>query len=478
MLLSRQLAGFTRGQSDTLRKAMGKKKIKDMEKLEVLFYEGGQKNGHDKKVLNKIWEDWKKFASYAFNKSHATCYSWVSYQTAYLKAHYPAEYMAAVMSRNLNNITEVTKLMDECRVMNIPTLGPDVNESRQKFAANKSGVIRFGLAAIKGLGGAAADAIISERDENGPYKSVFDLVQRINLQTCNRRALESLALSGGLDCFGIRREQYFATDNKGNSFLDAIMKYGYLYQQEQQQSARSLFGDFDSIEIATPPVPQQYEQWSDIERLNRERDLIGIYISAHPLDEFSVILRHMCNTRCSELAKEEVLNERGNITFGGIVTNVRSAFTRKGVPCGFVTIEDFDGSGELRLFGEDWAANQGMLMPNSTVFVHASMVQRFRDSNTKSLRVKSIQYLQTVQEKNIERFTITMGTGHVDDAIVNELAIAIADHSGPVPLYMQFRDSETNALVTLRARGHGVHVGHELINFLDSYKDIMSYQVN
>ena len=478
MLLSRQLAGFTRGQSDTLRKAMGKKKIKDMEKLEVLFYEGGQKNGHDKKVLNKIWEDWKKFASYAFNKSHATCYSWVSYQTAYLKAHYPAEYMAAVMSRNLNNITEVTKLMDECRVMNIPTLGPDVNESRQKFAANKSGVIRFGLAAIKGLGGAAADAIISERDENGPYKSVFDLVQRINLQTCNRRALESLALSGGLDCFGIRREQYFATDNKGNSFLDAIMKYGYLYQQEQQQSARSLFGDFDSIEIATPPVPQQYEQWSDIERLNRERDLIGIYISAHPLDEFSVILRHMCNTRCSELAKEEVLNERGNITFGGIVTNVRSAFTRKGVPCGFVTIEDFDGSGELRLFGEDWAANQGMLMPNSTVFVHASMVQRFRDSNTKSLRVKSIQYLQTVQEKNIERFTITIGTGHVDDAIVNELAIAIADHSGPVPLYMQFRDSETNALVTLRARGHGVHVGHELINFLDSYKDIMSYQVN
>ena len=478
MLLSRQLANFTRGQSDSLRKAMGKKKIKEMEKLEVLFYEGGEKNGYDRKVLNKIWEDWKKFASYAFNKSHATCYSWVAYQTAYLKAHYPAEYMAAVMSRNLNNITEVTKLMDECKSMGIPTLGPDINESRQKFSANSNGVIRFGLAAIKGMGAAAADAIIEEREKNGPFKSVFDVVQRINLQSCNRKALESLALSGGFDSFGIQREQYFAPDNKGNIFLDSLIRYGNSYQQEQQQATMSLFGGFDSIEIATPPIPKQFEEWSSIRRLNLERDLIGIYISAHPLDEFSLILNGgMCNTKCAELADKEQLSTKKEITLAGIVTNVRSTFTRQGKPCGFVTIEDFDGSGELSFWGEDWGKWQPMLVPDSTVFIRAKFVPR-HFGNGMELRVSDIQYLQTIKEQHIERLTISVDSDALDDEIVNDLSTIISQQqAGVTQIFFQIRDSETNRPVTLHARGCVINIGRDLISFLNSNPQ-MEYSIN
>lgn len=308
MLLSRQLAGFTRGQSDTLRKAMGKKQIEKMNHLEGLFYEGGEKNGYKHETLHKIWEDWKKFASYAFNKSHATCYSWVAYQTAYLKAHYPAEYMAATMSRNYTNITEITKLMDECKVMGIRTLGPDVNESRQKFSVNKLGAIRFGLAAIKGMGSAAAEAIINEREQNGPYKDIFDLAQRVNLAACNRKCFESLVLSGGFDSFNIKRESYFARNSKGDVFLDALVRYGQLYQQEKSEAQNSLFGGIDSVDIATPQIPEG-DSWSSIEKLNRERDLVGIYLSAHPLDDFEVILNNLCNTHCSELADKQELSK-------------------------------------------------------------------------------------------------------------------------------------------------------------------------
>ena len=477
MLLSRQLANFTRGQSDSLRKAMGKKKIKEMEKLETLFYEGGVKNGYDKNVLNKIWEDWKKFASYAFNKSHATCYSWVAYQTAYLKAHYPAEYMAAVMSRNLNNITEVTKLMDECRSMGIPTLGPDINESRQKFSASKKGVIRFGLAAIKGMGTAAADAIIEEREKNGPFKNIFDVVQRVNLQAFNRKALESMALSGGFDSFGIRREQYFGIDAKGNSFIEALLKYGWLYQNEQQQSTQSLFGAFDSIEIATPPLPTQYEEWSSIERLNRERDLVGIYVSAHPLDDYSLVLRGMCNTRCKELEDKGKLSEKDEVTIGGIVTGVRSKFTKTGKPCGFVTIEDFSGQGELAFWGEDWGRWQGMLIENSSVFIKAKMMQRFRDSNQKELRVQDIQYLQTVKDQRIEKITISIDSDSLKETLVNDLDAVLNENRGNVQLYFQIRDNETNRPITLHAKSFGVNASHALISFIEGQPN-MEYRIN
>ena len=295
MLLSRLLADFTRGESDALRKAMGKKKKDIVDAMKPKFIEGGKKNGHDPKVLDKIWGDWEAFASYAFNKSHAACYSWVAYQTAYLKANYPAEFMAAIMSRRRDQITEITKLMDECKAMGIATLGPDVNESYQKFGVNQKGEIRFGLAAIKGLGDGAAEAIISEREKNGPYKDIYDFAQRVPFSSVNRKAYESLALSGGFDGFGIRREAFFAENSKGEAFIDTLVHYGQVYQNEKQQTVNSLFGGFDEIEIATPPVPKTDVRWSDIERLNKERDLVGIYLSAHPLDEYRIILENLCN---------------------------------------------------------------------------------------------------------------------------------------------------------------------------------------
>ena len=360
-----------------------------MNHLEGLFYEGGEKNGYKHEVLHKIWEDWKKFASYAFNKSHATCYSWVAYQTAYLKAHYPAEYMAANMSRNFTNIVEITKLMDECKVMGIPTLGPDVNESRQKFSVNKAGAIRFGLAAIKGMGSAAAENIVNEREKNGPYASVFDFVQRVSLSACNKKCIENLVLSGGLDSMGIAREQYFAANAKGELFLDTLVRYGQLYQQEQLQAQNSLFGGCDAVEIATPPVPEA-ESWSTIERLNRERNLVGIYLSAHPLDDYEFILNNLCNTHCSELADRTLLSKKQEVVFGGIVTGVRSKFTKSGKPCGFVTIEDFEGSGELPLFGEEWGKWKGMLIEGCSVYVKVQFVQRFRNSDHLEMRVTDI----------------------------------------------------------------------------------------
>ena len=302
MLLSRLLADFTRGESDALRKAMGKKKKDIVDAMKPKFIEGGKKNGHDPKILEKIWADWEAFASYAFNKSHAACYSWVAYQTAYLKANYPAEFMAAIMSRRRDQITEITKLMDECKAMGIATLGPDVNESYEKFGVNHHGEIRFGLAAIKGLGDCVAQAIINEREKNGPYKDIYDFAQRINFASVNRKAFESLALSGGFDSFGIRRENYFATNSKGEMFLDTLARYGQLFQQEKAQSQNPLFGGFDEIEIATPPVPKSDDRWSDIERLNKERELVGIYLSAHPLDEYKIILDNLCNAKCADYA--------------------------------------------------------------------------------------------------------------------------------------------------------------------------------
>ena len=475
MLLSRQLANFTRGQSDTLRKAMGKKQIDKMNELEGLFYKGGEKNGHDHKVLNKIWEDWKKFASYAFNKSHATCYSWVAYQTAYLKAHYPAEYMAAVMSRNLDNITEITKFMDECKAMGISTLGPDVNESRHKFSVNHDGAIRFGLAAIKGMGNAAAEAIISERDKNGPYEDVFDVAKRVNLSAVNRKAFESLVLSGGFDSFGIERERYLSVGTKGDVFLDTLIRFGQTYQAEQKQAQMSLFGA-DAVDISTPPIPD-YQPWSNIEKLNLERDLVGIYLSAHPLDEYSVVLKSLCNTPCSQLSEKDDLAKKEVVTFGGVVTSVKAKFSKNGSPCGFVTIEDFDGPGEIALFGEEWGKWRGMLMESSTVFVTAKSVPRFRGANTYDLRITNIQYMNTVKENSIQKLTIVIDEDKVNSQLVTDLATVVDECPGKTSLYLQIHDAEGNGNVLLRSRGKKVEVKHALLQFIDETEG-MHYYVN
>ncbi len=478
MLLSRQLADFTRGESDALRKAMGKKKKDIVDAMKPKFIEGGKKNGHDPEILEKIWADWEKFASYAFNKSHAACYSWVAYQTAYLKANYPAEFMAAIMSRRRDQITEITKLMDECKAMGIETLGPDVNESYEKFGVNHHGEIRFGLGAIKGMGDSAALAIIEEREKNGPFKDIYDFAQRINFSSVNRKAFESLALSGGFDSFGIRREDYFATNAKGEVFLDTIVRYGQLYQQEKAQMQNSLFGMFgDGVEIALPPVPKNDIRWSDIERLNKERDLVGIYLSAHPLDEYKIILDNLCNAKCADLSDMSNLNGREDILLGGIVTAIRTRFDKRGNPCGFVTLEDFDGSGELALFGEDWGHWSGMFAEGASVYITAKLQQRFQNSNQLELKVQNIEYLQGVKEKALDRITISLVTDMLDDQIVADLNELITSHPGKTKLFFQLRDSQGKNHVLLHSRSCGVDVRHSLIDYIDKH-EMLDYQIN
>ncbi len=479
MLLSRLLADFTRGESDALRKAMGKKKKDIVDAMKPKFIEGGKKNGHDPKVLEKIWADWESFASYAFNKSHAACYSWVAYQTAYLKANYPAEYMAAIMTRRRDQISEITKLMDECKQMGIATLGPDVNESYLKFGVNHHGEIRFGLAAIKGMGDGAAQAIIDERNANGLYKDIFDFAQRVSSSNVNRKAYESLALSGGFDSFGIRREVFFAQNSKGEQFLDTLVRYGQMYQQAKNEAQNSLFGGFDSIEIATPAIPKTDVRWSDIERLNKERDLVGIYLSAHPLDEYRIILESkLCNTRCDELADRcAALMNREDVTFGGIVTAVTQKFSKNGQPFGIVTLEDFNGQGELALFGEEWGRWNGWFVVGAAVYVSGKMVQRFRDSSLKQLRINNVEYMQTVKEKAIDRITITLVSDLIDEKIVNELSEIVDMHPGNTKLYFELRDSLNRNHVLLRSRTQGVDVVFSLTDFIDQTKG-MDYSIN
>ena len=480
MLLSRQLADFTRGESDALRKAMGKKKKDIVDAMKPKFIEGGKKNGHDPKVLDKIWADWEKFASYAFNKSHAACYSWVAYQTAYLKANYPAEFMAAIMSRRRDQITEITKLMDECKAMGIATLGPDVNESYQKFGVNQKGEIRFGLAAIKGLGDNAALAIIGEREKNGPYQDIYDFAQRIPFASVNRKAFESLALSGGFDGFGIRREAFFAENGKGEVFLDTLVRYGQMYQQAKSESQNSLFGGFDDVEIARPPVPKTDNRWSDIERLNKERDLVGIYLSAHPLDEYRIVLENLCNAHCTELADRcAALCDREDVVLGGIVTGIQSRFGKNNKPWGIVTLEDFSGSGELVLFGDDWLNLNGKFIEGAAVYVTGKMAQRFSYSDQKELKIGNVELLQSVKDRAIDRITISVITDHkeLDETVVEELNEIVSESPGKTKLFFQLRDSLGKNHVLLRAKERTVDVKHQLIDFIDAHP-ALDYKIN
>ena len=480
MLLSRQLANFTRGESDALRKAMGKKKKTIVDAMKPKFIEGGKANGHDPQVLEKIWGDWEKFASYAFNKSHATCYSWVAYQTAYLKAHYPAEFMAAIMTRRRDKIDEITKLMDECKSLGIPTLGPDVNESFLEFSVNKKGEIHFGLAAIKGMGDGVAAAIIEEREKNGPYKDIFDFVQRINFSAVNRKAFENLVLSGGFDRFGISREQYFALGNRpGETFLDTLIRYGQLYQQEHQMAQNSLFGDENSVEIYTPVVPQA-EPWSNLERLKKERELVGIYLSAHPLDEYAVVLNNMCNLMCGDIGRNANLAELSKITeltFGGIVTNVAERFTKNtNKPYGVITIEDFGSSGELAIFGEEWMKWQNRLKQDYAVYITAKSEKR-RYSDTYDLRVQNVEFLSDVKEKRLQQITISFNSADFNDMMRSDLTTIIADNPGKTNLLFHITHDNEGEGVTLRAVQQGINISKQLIDYIKKTPGL-SYHIN
>ena len=472
MLLSRQLANFTRGESDTLRKAMGKKQKDKLDMLKPKFIEGGKSNGHDPKTLEKIWNDWEKFASYAFNKSHATCYSWVAYQTAYLKAHYPAQYMAAIMSRSMNDITEVRKLMDECKAMGINTLGPDVNESRLKFSVNKHGDIRFGLAAVKGIGISAVQAIIDERTKNGPYKNVFDFVERVNLSNCNRKCLESLALSGAFDLIqnNLPREAYFA-ENGREMFLDTLVRYGNRYQADIQQSANTLFGGMMAVDIVRPPLPANYEMWSDIERLNKERDLVGIYLSAHPLDEYAAILNYVCNTKVTELDNLEALSSKAEVTFGGIVNSVSTGYTKKGNPMGTVIIEDYSGQHKIALFGKDWGAHKDSFYEGVPVFVRAKSEPGQWDATRFNLNIRSVEMLSDVKDSLITKVTLSIPLDKLTEEMVQDLQELTKNNPGNAQLSFYIKQNEQiNANFT--ARNILINLSRSIVDYVEQHKEI------
>ena len=476
MLLSRLLADFTRGESDALRKAMGKKLRDKLDHMKPKFIEGGRKNGHDPKVLEKIWTDWEKFASYAFNKSHATCYSWVAYQTAYLKANYPSEYMAAVMSRSLSNITDITKLMDECKAMGIQVLGPDVNESNLKFTVNKQGDIRFGLGAVKGVGESAVQSIIEERRTNGPFKGIFDFVQRVNLNACNKKNMECLALSGGFDSFPeLKREQFFAVNSKGEVFLETLMRYGNRYQADKAAAVNSLFGGENVIDIATPEILPA-ERWGDLERLNRERDLVGIYLSAHPLDEYAIVLDHVCNTHMAELEDKSALAGR-EITMGGIVTSVRRGISKNGNPYGIAKIEDYSGSAELPFWGNDWVTYQGYLGEGTFLFIKARCQPKQWRPEELDIKITSMELLPDVKEKLVEKITILIPLSVLNSAMIAELSSLTKDHPGNTELYFKVTDRDEKMHVDLISRPVKLSVGKELISYLKERPEL-EFRIN
>jgi len=476
MLLSRLLANFTRGQSDELRKAMGKKLIDKMMALKERFLEGGIKNGHNKKVLEKIWNDWEKFASYAFNKSHATCYSWVAYQTAWLKANYPSEYMAAVLSRNLSNITEITKFMDECKAMGINVFGPDVNESFLKFSVNKQGDIRFGLAAVKGVGEGAVRNIIEEREKNGPFKNIFDFVERVNLSTCNKKNIESLALAGGFDNFPeIRREQFFGLNGKGETFIDQLIRYGNKFQADKNLAANSLFGDDSSFDIAHPDIPV-VDKWTDLERLNKERELIGIYLSAHPLDEYSTVLNYVCNVGMAEIEDKDALKNK-EVILGGLVSSIREGITKTNKPYMILKIEDFTGSGEIPLFGDDYINFGKYGRPGLYILLKGRVQSRRYNENQLELKIHSIHLLPDVKDTLIEKLTITLPLHEMNTQMIEELSTLTKNNPGHSLLYFQVVDGERNMKIDLFSRNFKVNVKKELIDYLVENEDIV-FKIN
>ena len=479
MLLSREIAGFTRGESDTLRKAMGKKQKDTLAKMYPKFIKGGIARGHDKTILEKIWTDWESFAEYAFNKSHAACYAWIAYQTGYLKANYPAQYMAGAMSRNLDKLDEITKLMDECQVLKIKTLGPDVNESFIKFSVNHAGDIRFGMAGVKGVGRAAVMAILDERKARGPFSSIYDLVERINLQACGKKNLENLAIAGAFDSFGLPREVYLAiSTSKGDTFLDTLIKYGIQYQEEQAQATNSLFQGIDTIEVAKPAPPSVFTKWSQMERLSREHELVGIYISGHPLDEFRLFIDHACNFHAADLADLKPFLDK-DVMMAGIISTSKDALTGKGKSYGRVKIEDYSGNGDFAVFGDTWAKFRGYLTPGSAVCIKGRVTERRYKPGEYDFNIHSVQYLADTQKNAFSDIIITIPLQQLTDTFSEEMAeyihpAAKGEHS--IKVALQIRDIENNYHIQLRPHNDRISLTPKLIQFLKD-TEFIEYQL-
>ena len=473
MLLSRLLAGFTRGESDTLRKAMGKKLRDKLDALKPKFIKGGQNNGYDPAVLEKIWADWEKFASYAFNKSHATCYSWVAYQTAYLKAHYPSEYMAAVLSRNLANVEQLTLYMSECKRMNIKVLGPDINESVKTFSANRQGDIRFGLAAIKGVGEAAVDSIVEERTKNGRFKDIFDFMRRVNFSVVNRKCLENIAYAGGFDSItDFHRGKFFGVDMRENSdttFIEQLMRYGQKYQMEQNNAQQSLFGSLGVAADIQPPVLPACEDWSRLATLNKEREMIGLYLSAHPLDEYSAIIRNMCKAQLSDFSNLESLKGQ-EITFAGLVIDSQNLTSKSGRPWGKFTLEDYSGTHEFALFGKDYENFRKYMFNEYFLFVRGKVQPRpyRKEGAPEELEFKVLSMMQMSEMcESVKDITLQLSLNDLTQTFVDEFSQIVRKNKGNTRLRVNLYDDESLISVNLFSRTLNVSLTHELTDYLD-----------
>lgn len=483
MLLSRRLGNFTRGESDTLRKAMGKKNLDLMEKLKVKFMDGCKgndkfmdgckdkgvtKNKDVEHIIEKIWKDWEAFASYAFNKSHSVCYAFIAYQTGYLKAHYPAEFMAGVLSRNLSDITKITTFMEECRRMRLEVKGPDVNESFTKFMVNKQGVIRFGMVGVKGVGAGAVENIIEVREDGGPYKDIFDFAERVNLRAVSKKNWEALAKSGGFDSLNIeQRSQYFAAHgNEETTFIENLIRYGNKIQIDKAQQANSLFGMFETdIAIKTPDIPL-VQAWSKLHQLNQEKELIGIYLSAHPLDDYRIEIDHFLNTRLNELDDLVAVNNKEIVT-GGMVTAVRNGTTKKGNPFGILTVEDYWGSFEFAFFGNDYVDYSKYCQIGYTLLIKGRVQGRRYDESQLEFKVKSMALLSDVKETLINKITIDLPLATIDPDFVDDLANSIEiDRKGAILLYVNIIDKESHGKIQLFSRQIRMSKPDTLMNFL------------
>ena len=470
MLLSQKLAGFTKGEADVLRKAMGKKIHALLAKLKPQFIEGGKANGHDPEKLEKIWKDWEAFASYAFNKSHSTCYAWIGYQTAYLKAHYPAEYMAAVLSNNMNDIKQVTFFMEECRRMGLNVLGPDVNESFYKFTVNDQQAIRFGMGAIKGVGRGAVETIIEHR-KDARYTSVFDLTKRIDLRAANKKAIENLTLAGGLDSFGnYHRAQYFNPDGDGILFLEKAIRYGAKHQENLNSSQTNLFGDDSQEQIQEIKIPE-CESWGTLELLKKEKAVVGIYISAHPLDDFKREMKYFSSATFDILSDLDPLVNR-DLSFGGIINDVEHLITKTGKGWGKFTIEDFSDQYEFKIFGEDYLKFRHFILPNNFVRLRLRVVEGWRNRETGQLGPARIQFnnfemLHDTLKTNVKKITLMFEVKQLNESKIQDLKTLMSPYKGDKGLYVDVFDTEEKIKLTLPSRKQRVEVSNELLLALE-----------
>jgi len=467
MLLSQKLAGFTKGEADTLRKAMGKKQKDVLDKMKPLFIENGSKKGHDPIKLEKIWKDWEAFASYAFNKSHSTCYAWIAYQTAYLKANHPAEYMASVLSNNMNDIKQVTFFMEECKRMGVPVLGPDVNESNYKFTVNKEGAIRFGLGAIKGLGSAPVDAIISERTENGPYLSIFEFSKRVNLRLCTKKAFESLAYAGGFDSFqNIHRAQYFKEDSNGRVFLENVMKFGASFQESENSSQVSMFGEATGTKMPEPEIPKA-EEWGSIYKLNKEKEVIGIFISGHPLDDFRVEIDSFCNGKIGMLNDLEA-NKNKDLLIAATVTEAEHRFTKNGDPFGTLLIEDYTDSYKIFLWRENYLKYKHFLNPGAFIAIKGKIEVPPRRKDLE-LNITNIEMLQNLREQRANAIHLRINARAIDQILISDLNKVLLSHEGNCSVHFSIYDELDQMEIKMPSRTFKVDPSNQLFNDLKKF---------